>query len=137
MRSIVTDRVAWSVGLSVCHTSEPCKNGGTDRDAVWVEDSGGPREPCIILESRYSMGRGNFDEGERPAHCKVGHCGHLCQTAEPIVMPFGLCARTGPRNHELEFRWGPDPLPHDKGQFLGKRSPSVKYTFCRELRRNG
>jgi len=24
---IVTDRVAWSVGLSVCHTSEPCKNG--------------------------------------------------------------------------------------------------------------
>ena len=30
--------------LSVCHTSEPCKNVCTDRDAVWVEDSGGPRE---------------------------------------------------------------------------------------------
>jgi len=29
-------------GLSVCHTSEPCKNGWTDRDAVWDEDSGGP-----------------------------------------------------------------------------------------------
>jgi len=32
---------AWSVGrsvsLSVCHTSEPCKNGCTDWDAVWVE----------------------------------------------------------------------------------------------------
>jgi len=27
MRSTVTDRVAWSVGLSVCHTGEPCKNG--------------------------------------------------------------------------------------------------------------
>jgi len=27
MRSIVTDRVAWSAGLSVCHNSEPCKNG--------------------------------------------------------------------------------------------------------------
>jgi len=25
------------VGLSVCHSSEPCKNGWTDRDAVWVE----------------------------------------------------------------------------------------------------
>jgi len=25
MRPTVTDRVAWSVGLSVCHTSEPCK----------------------------------------------------------------------------------------------------------------
>jgi len=44
MRPIVTDQVAWSVGLSVCrsvcHTSEPYKNGFTDRDAVWFEDSG-------------------------------------------------------------------------------------------------
>ena len=44
---LVTDRVAWSVGLSVCHTSEPYKNGSTDRDAVWIDDSGGPRKPCI------------------------------------------------------------------------------------------
>jgi len=29
----------------VCHTSESCKNGWTDRDAVCVEDSGGHREP--------------------------------------------------------------------------------------------
>ena len=35
--------VCWSV----CHTSEPCKNGCTDQDAVWVEESGGPKEPCI------------------------------------------------------------------------------------------
>jgi len=50
MRPIVTDQVAWSfvsVGLSVCHTSEPCKNVYTDRDAVWVDDLGGPKEPCI------------------------------------------------------------------------------------------
>ena len=48
---ILTDRVAWSVGLSVglsvCHTSEPCKDGCTDRAAVWVEDLGGSGEPCI------------------------------------------------------------------------------------------
>jgi len=31
-----------SIGLSVCHTSECCKNGSTDQDAIWVEDSGGP-----------------------------------------------------------------------------------------------
>jgi len=37
-----TDRVAWSVGLLVCHTSEPCKNGCTNRDAVWVVGSDGP-----------------------------------------------------------------------------------------------
>ena len=39
MRPIDTDRVAWSVGLSVCHSSEPCIN---DRDAVWDLDSVGP-----------------------------------------------------------------------------------------------
>jgi len=43
MRPIVRDRVAWSVCRSVCHTSEPCKNGWTDRHAVWVEDLGGPK----------------------------------------------------------------------------------------------
>ena len=34
---------------SICpgHTSELCKNGLTNRYAVWVEDSGGPGEPCI------------------------------------------------------------------------------------------
>ena len=45
------DRVAWSLGRSVClsvsHTGKLCKNGRTDRDAIWVEDSGGPKEPCI------------------------------------------------------------------------------------------
>jgi len=46
MRPIVTDQVAWSVGLSVTLVS-PAKNGCTDRDAVWVEDSGEPWEPCI------------------------------------------------------------------------------------------
>jgi len=35
--------VVKNVGLpAVCHSSEPCKNGSTDRDAVWNEDSGGP-----------------------------------------------------------------------------------------------
>jgi len=38
MQSVVTDRVGWSVSLSVCHTSEPWKNGCTDRDAIgWAE----------------------------------------------------------------------------------------------------
>jgi len=51
MRPIVTDGVAWSVCLSVgwsfCHNLEPCKNGWTDRDAIWGVDSGWPREPRI------------------------------------------------------------------------------------------
>jgi len=68
MRPVVGDRVAWSVGLlvclsvglSVCHSSDPCKNGWTDRDAVWVEDSGGPKEPCIRWGSRSPYGKGQF-----------------------------------------------------------------------------
>jgi len=47
MRPVVTDQVAWSVGLSVCYTSELRKNGCTDGDAVWTEDAGGPKEPRI------------------------------------------------------------------------------------------
>jgi len=43
-----TDRVAWwSIGQSACHSSELCKNGWTDRDAVWDLDSGGPKKACI------------------------------------------------------------------------------------------
>jgi len=28
-------------------SSEPCKDGSTDRDAVWVVDSGWSKEACI------------------------------------------------------------------------------------------
>ena len=36
-------------GLCLCvgNTGEPCKNGRTDRDAVWVDDSGWPRETPV------------------------------------------------------------------------------------------
>jgi len=60
----------WSVCLSVCHTSELCTNGWSDRDAVWVKDSGGTKEPCIRWGSRSPMERGNF-EGEGASPCKV------------------------------------------------------------------
>jgi len=32
---------------SVCHSSEPCKNGWTDWDVIWVEESGWPSESHI------------------------------------------------------------------------------------------
>jgi len=65
MRPIVTDWIAWSVGLFVCHSSEPCKNGWTDRDAVWVEDSGGPMEPCIRWGSRSAPVERSKFEGKK------------------------------------------------------------------------
>ena len=68
---MLTDQITWSVGLSVCrsvcHTSDPCKSGCTDRAAVWVEDLGGPGEPRIRWGSRSPMGRGKFvGENGRP-----------------------------------------------------------------------
>jgi len=59
--SVVCWSVCRSVCLSVCYTNKPCKKGCADRGAVWVENSGGPREPCIRRESRSPMGRGNFE----------------------------------------------------------------------------
>ena len=94
--------VCWSVCLMVCDSSEPCKNGRRDRGAVWVEDSGWPKEPFIRWGLTSSMGRGNFEGAGRPIvkyrdnlRTSVG------KTAEPIEMPFGLWARMGPRNHVL------------------------------------
>jgi len=49
------------------------------------------------------IGRRNF-EREGASHCKVyGHSAVICaKTAEPIEMPFGLCARMGSRNRVLD-----------------------------------
>jgi len=38
------------------------------------------------------------------------------KTAEPIVMPFGLCAGTRPRNDEIDRV----QIPYKKGQPWGK-----------------
>jgi len=64
MRPIVTDGVAWPVGLSVrlsvCQTSETCKNGKTDRYDVSVVQSVGPKEPCIIDGIHIPHDKGQF-----------------------------------------------------------------------------
>jgi len=65
---------------SVWHTSKPCKNSCTDRDAVWVEDSGGPKKPCIRWGSRSSHGKGQFRGGNgRPLWSIVTLCSQLCK----------------------------------------------------------
>ena len=74
MRPIVTDRVAWSVdlfvGLLVCHTAEPCKNGRTDRDIVWIVGSDGPTRNHVLDGVQITPLEGAA-LGERGAHCKV------------------------------------------------------------------
>jgi len=46
---------------SVYHSSEPCKNSWTDRDAVWVQDSGWPKNHVLDGGPDPPMGRGNFE----------------------------------------------------------------------------
>jgi len=86
MLPTVTDPVAWSVTLMI-----PAKNGSTDRDAVWVEDSGGPKERCIRWDPDPLMGKGNFEGGGGGAAYCIGYSALSClKTAEPIEMPFGI-----------------------------------------------
>jgi len=52
----------------VCHDREPY--GSTDRDVVWVVNSGGPYKNHVLDgDPDRLMGKGNF-EGEGAAHCK-------------------------------------------------------------------
>jgi len=57
---------AITVGWSVGHDREPCKNGWTDRNAVWVVDSCGLKAPCIRWGPVSSKERGNFGGMSRP-----------------------------------------------------------------------
>ena len=66
------------------------------------------------------MGRGNFEGGRSGPLWSIGHSTITCaKTDEPIVMLFGLWARTGPKNHEFDGA----QIPRDKGQFWGKGRP--------------
>ena len=59
--------VCLSVCLSAGHVHEPCKNGGTDPDADWRIDSGGPKEPCIRwVQIQIPQGKGQFLVVVRP-----------------------------------------------------------------------
>jgi len=111
MWSIVTNRVAWSV----CHTTEPCKNGWTDQYAIWVVGSDGPRESCVTWTGPDSpMGRVR-------KQLKRSWCGLDCWLglAEGIMNLMGSSS------------------PMIRGNFGGKgRLLKSIGTFCYELCRN-
>ena len=92
----------------------------SNRDAIWVVDSGRPSELYIRLRHRSLQGKGRF-WGYLPPHGKVyGENTVSCrETAHPIEMPFGLYTRVGPQNHVLGG--GLDP---QNGQFLGLCCPN-------------
>jgi len=72
MRPIVINQVAWSVGWSVCHTNEPCKNGWTVRDVVELRTRVGSSNYVLHESSDAPMGRSNFERVRSGvSHCKV------------------------------------------------------------------
>ena len=62
-----TELCGLSIGLSHSWARQKWLN---HRDAIWVEDLGGPRKPCIRWASTSPIGRGNF-EGKGASSCKV------------------------------------------------------------------
>jgi len=132
MRPIVTDQAVWSVSPSVtlvrpAKTAEPIEMsfglrlGWAQGIPVWYLSD----KKCVL-----DRGRDPPLEGEilrrngRPIVKYRGHSAVTCvKIAEPIVILFGLWARTGLRHHKLDG----SPDPPWKGQFWGKGAPIVKY----------
>jgi len=128
--------VCLSVCLSVCHTSEPCKIGCTNWDAVWVEDLSGPKEACIRWGSRSPHGKGEFWGGK----------------GRPIVK-FRDTLRLSVQKRLNQSRWRlgcglrlaqgimncmGSRSPMGRGSFGGKGRPFYSIgTFCRELCKSG
>ena len=113
MRPIVTDRVEWSVCRSVCHSSEPCKNGRTDRDAVWVVGSD-RRKESSVRGVQVPMKRGNFKGRKGRPVVQCSDTSVICaKTAETIEMPFGIWTLVGAKKHVLDGV----QIPMQKGNF--------------------
>jgi len=84
---------------------ELCKNGLTDRDGVWVVDSGEPKEACVIWDTHWRH-LANMIEPSM--------FGGLAKTAEPMEMPYWMWTLVGPRNHLLD---GVPDSPMPSGNF--------------------
>ena len=74
----------------------------TDRDAIWIDDSRWPKEPCIRWSPDSPWERAILT-GERAAHCKVrGRSVLSCAKATvPMQMPFETWPPVGPKKHVL------------------------------------
>jgi len=130
MRPIVTDRVAWSVGLS--QYSEPCKNGWTDRNAVWVENSGGAKE--YIRRVHVPHGKGQFWAGKgRPIAKYRGILRSSVQkrlNRSKCRLGYGIGWAK-----EACIRWARSPM--QRGNYYWKgHTRTCPTTLCHELCKN-
>jgi len=99
MQSIVTERVAWSVCRGTLYYPpmgkgrltekyrdtlqyhDLCINGWTDRDAVWIVGSDGPKESQIRRGFRFLKRDGEFWGKVRPLYSIGTFCRELCKNS--------------------------------------------------------
>jgi len=102
----VTDRVAWSVGMSVCWSVtlvSPAKTTEPIEMPFGLKILVGPGNH-LLDGSSYPPCDGVIFFGKGVSHCLQlqGFSTVICaKTVAPIEMPFGLWAHIGPRNHAL------------------------------------
>ena len=94
------------------------------RDAVWVEDMGEPKEPCI------RRGPDAPWEGQISWR-KVAHCGELCKMADPIDLSFWLWARLGIRKHEFNGIRDVAPMCADGTAHCHHMANTIQPSVCR------
>jgi len=120
---VVCRSVGRSVCLPVCHSSEPCKNSWTDRDAVWVEDSCGPRQLCIRWGQHPQWEGEILKEEGRPI---VMDSDTLPSSAQKRLNRRWCHSVMGSdRPNESQVRWGPDS-PMGRGNFW-RGAPIIKH----------
>jgi len=98
-------RVAWSIALSVCHTSDQWVLKKTC-EAIKLPFALGTRVGPMnhVLHDVYRpTSEGAILSGKQADHCKVyGHTAVVCaNTAEPIDLAFWLWTRVGRRMHSF------------------------------------
>jgi len=109
MQPIVTERVAWSVGLSVCRSVTLVSPANTP-EPIEMPFGLSTRVGHVLDGVQIPHGKGQFWEGKGATHCKVqGHSAvSFAKMAELIEISFGLWTWMGPRNHVLD--WSPQVL---------------------------
>ena len=100
MRYVVTDRVAWSVGLSVTLVS-PAKTAQPIDMPLWLRTRMCPRNHILDGIQIFPYEGAIFREKDMPDHAQRHSSVSCARTAEPIEMPFGLWTTVGPGKHVL------------------------------------
>jgi len=117
----VASSVVLSVALSVCHTSEPCKNSWNDQVSICILDSGGPNEPHITWGPDDNMGRNNF-EGETGKSYRDT----LRSSVQTRLNWSRCCFGCGLAWAQSIMCYMGGPHPRGKGQFWWIGAPIVK-----------